>query len=122
MNDLYSRIEQLCKIHGISVNAMCKNAGVGQGTISDLKSGRSKSLSTPTAEKIAKYFDISPSELLYGESPASDAPGGEVQELNELLEALKERSDLRILFRLSKNATVEDVQKAIKIIEALKGE
>ena len=38
----------------------------------------------------------------------------------EYLEELKNRSELRMLFSLTKGATKEDVEKAVRIIEALK--
>lgn len=41
-------------------------------------------------------------------------------ELQEYLEELKNRSEMRMLFSLAKGATKEDVEKAVKIIEALK--
>ena len=42
------------------------------------------------------------------------------EELQEYLEELKNRSEMRMLFSLAKGATKEDVEKAVKIIEALK--
>ena len=41
-------------------------------------------------------------------------------ELQEYLEELKNREEMRMLFSLTKNATKEDVMQAVKIIEALK--
>ena len=41
-------------------------------------------------------------------------------ELNEYLEELKNREDMRMLFSLAKGATKEDVMQAVKIIEALR--
>lgn len=41
-------------------------------------------------------------------------------ELQEYLEELKNRSEMRMLFSLAKGATKEDVMQAVKIIEALK--
>ena len=42
------------------------------------------------------------------------------QELSEMLETLRTREDMRMLFKLSKEATPEDVRQAVKIIEALR--
>lgn len=42
------------------------------------------------------------------------------QELNEYLEVLKTRPEMRMLFQLSKDATKEDVEAAVRIIEALR--
>lgn len=42
------------------------------------------------------------------------------EELTEYLEILKNRPEIRMLFQLSKDATKEDVEKAVRIIEALR--
>jgi transcriptional regulator with XRE-family HTH domain len=42
------------------------------------------------------------------------------EELNELLEELRNREDMRMLFKLAKSATADDVRQAVKIIEALR--
>ena len=40
-------------------------------------------------------------------------------ELAELLETLRNREDMKMLFKLAKDATPDDVRRAVKIIEAL---
>ncbi len=42
---------------------MCLDLGLSKSTMSDLKSGRIKGISVPTAQKIAGYFGISVDEL-----------------------------------------------------------
>lgn len=42
------------------------------------------------------------------------------KELTEYIQMLKTRPECRMLFQLSKNATKEDVEKAVRIIEALR--
>ena len=49
-------------------------------------------------------------------SPTYAAEG----ELEELLTALREREDMRMLFSLARDASPEDVRQAVKIIEALR--
>ena len=41
-------------------------------------------------------------------------------ELEQLLTALRDREDMRLLFKLAKDATPDDVRQAVKIIEALR--
>lgn len=43
-------------------------------------------------------------------------------ELQELLETFHKRPEMKTLFSVTKNATKEDIEKAVKIIEALKNE
>ena len=51
-----------------------------------------------------------------------DDAGRPLVGLAQYLEELKNRSELRMLFSVSKNATREDVMRAVAIIEALKKE
>lgn len=59
MSELYNKIEILCKSHNISITSMCKSADVSRSSLTDLKSGRSKELSTLALTKIAKFFNKS---------------------------------------------------------------
>lgn len=45
-----------------------------------------------------------------------------IDELSEYLEDLRYRPEMRMLFSAAKTATKEDIEKAVKIIETLKGE
>ena len=73
-------------------------------------------------EAIANYLSISPAYLMGWETDNKDTNNKltEDEELQEYLEELKNRSEMRMLFSLAKGATKEDVEKAVKIIEALK--
>lgn len=73
-------------------------------------------------EAIANYLSISPAYLMGWETDNKDTDNKltEDEELQEYLEELKNRSEMRMLFSLAKGATKEDVEKAVKIIEALK--
>lgn len=44
----------------------------------------------------------------------------EEAELNEIMDVLRSRPDMRMLFKLAKDATPEDVRQAVRIIEALR--
>ena len=59
MDDLYTKISQLCDEANINITRMCKDTGVSRGALSDLKIGRTKSLSSSTLQKIASYFNLS---------------------------------------------------------------
>ena len=64
---LYDSIENLCKNSGISITQMCKEAGISRASLSDLKFGRSKSLSAAALSKISAYFSV-PINTIMGES------------------------------------------------------
>jgi len=73
-------------------------------------------------EAIANYLSISPAYLMGWETDNKDTNNKltDGEELQEYLEELKNRSEMRMLFSLAKGATKEDVEKTVKIIEALK--
>lgn len=73
-------------------------------------------------EVIANYLSISPAYLMGWETDNKDTNNKltDDEDLQEYLEELKNRSEMRMLFSLAKGATKEDVEKAVKIIEALK--
>ena len=64
MNKLYERISTLCTKHNISGAKLCADIGISRGILSDLKTGRKKTLNAETAYKIAKYFGVSVGYLL----------------------------------------------------------
>ena len=64
MCTLYDRIQALCKSKGVSGSRMCLDLGLSKSTLSDIKSGRKKGVSTETAKKIAGYFNVSVGYLL----------------------------------------------------------
>jgi transcriptional regulator with XRE-family HTH domain len=78
---------------------MCLDLGLSKSTMSDLKNGRIKGVSIPTAQKIAGYFGISVDEL-YGEEAKKEQPtvtDGLSDELVELIGVLKELPKDKIL-------------------------
>ena len=124
---MYEIFEQLLRKYNLSAYKVSKMTGVTQSTLSDWKRGRSTP-KTDTLQKIADHFDVSVDYLMGRES---DEPNAIDKENNpivldddalELLEELKERPEMRTLFSVSKKATKEDILKAVKIIEALKGD
>lgn len=118
MNETYRRIEKLCNAKDIDITTLCRNADISRASLSEFKAGRTKKLSTSTLEKIANYFDVSVDYLLTGEDFASE----DDSELNEYLEELRTRPEMRMFFSLTKDASKEDVETSVRIVEAfLKG-
>lgn len=67
-------------------------------------------------QKIADYFGVTIDYLINGEN----IQHSEDPELDEYLEELRSRSEMRMLFKLAKGATKEDVEQAVRIIEAIR--
>ena len=74
MGTLYEKITALCKSKGVSGSRMCLDLGLSKSTMSDLKFGRIKGISIPTAQKIAGYFGITVDELYGDEAEKENYP------------------------------------------------
>ncbi|MBC8535895.1 helix-turn-helix domain-containing protein [Feifania hominis] len=110
------RILMMLRERKVDQQDFAKAIGVRKQTVSEWKSGKTKSY-LKYINQIAEYFDVSVDYLL-GASKKSRP--GEDDELIEYLEQLKNRPEMRMLFNISKDATKEDVEKAVRIIEALR--
>lgn len=71
-----------------------------------------------TASEFAKRLGV-PLHVLTGEQ-AAPSPSSEDKELMEYLDVLKTRPECRMLFKLTKDASKADVEKAVAIVEALR--
>lgn len=112
----YERFEKLRASKGITKKFIAEALGRSATICQDWKQGKSR----PSEEQlkiVARILDTSPAYLC-GEDEQAEAP--EDRELYELLQSLKEREDIRMLFKLALDASPEDVRQAAKIIEALR--
>lgn len=67
--------------------------------------------------KMSDYFGVSVDYLLGNEQKEKPLVNND-EELTAYLEELKTRPEMKMLFNLAKGATKEDVEKAVKIVEA----
>lgn len=99
MCNLYERIKQACEEKGLTVSAMCLNLGMSKSLMSDLRSGRKKTLSSDTLGRIADYLQVSADYLLGKETDVLDqvdiAFYGEFKELTD-----EQRQTVRDMVRL----------------------
>lgn len=109
----YTIFEELCNERGIKPGRAASEMGISRAAVTRWKNEGF----TPRGEALAKisaYFGVSIDYLLHGKPPASQ------DEMDEFLEMLKNRQECRMLFSLAKNATRSDVERAVRIIEALR--
>ena len=89
MCTLYERIMDLCKQKGVSGSRMCLDLGLSKSTLSDIKGGRKKGISTASASKIAAYLGVSVGYLLGEETEESletkKSPSAELTEGEKML-------------------------------------
>ncbi len=102
-------------INNKSQSDIVEDLGITASTVSDWANAK-KYPRVDKMQMLADYFGVLKSDL------TEEHPEARVTddiELQEYLEELKNRSEMRMLFSLAKGATKEDIEKAVKIIEAL---
>lgn len=118
MDNLYNRIDALCKARGVTVTRMCKESGASRSALGDLNTGRSETLSTKTLSTIADYFGVSIDDLIgTKKAPADNGEG----EMAELLQILRDQPETRMLLEYSKGMSREDVEKIANMIKVFRG-
>lgn len=119
MNEMYNRIESLCKEHGINITRMCKEASVTRALLTELKMGRTETLTAKTLSKIAAYFNVSVDYLIGNEQKEKAAIDVVDDDLQEYLDELRSRPEKRMLFSVTKNATKSQIEAIVKMIEEM---
>lgn len=66
MSKMYERIERLCKDNLMDITKMCRELDIPRSSLSELKSGRAKSISADKVSKIADYFHVCASYITNG--------------------------------------------------------
>ncbi len=96
---------------GLSQQQLAEAVGLSRSAVGMYETGR-REPDIDTLRLFSEYFKVDMNTLT---SPRT----AEDAEMTELLETLRSRDDMRMLFKLAKDATPEDVRRAVKIIEAL---
>lgn len=123
----YDKYVALCAQKGIAPSAAAKEIGINKAAVSNWKY-RKNGPSDVTMQKIADYFGVPVSELTE-EKEKAPAPEGERNhaidqiddELREYLDELRNRSEMRMLFSTTKNATKAQIEAIVKMIEEMQG-
>lgn len=114
----YDRFEQLRRSKGITKKFIAQSLGRSATLCQDWKQHKSQP-SQVQLQQVADILGTTPAYLM-GEAEEPSTPPA-ADEMTQLLTALREREDMRMLFSLAKDASPEDVRQAVKIIKALRG-
>ena len=115
---IYERFEALRSSRGITKRFIAQSLGRSPTLCQDWKMHKSQ----PSDEQlavVARILGTTP-DYLRGETDEVSPAPAEDRELAELLSSLREREDMRMLFKLAQGASPEDVRQAVRIIEALR--
>ncbi|MBE6721893.1 MAG: helix-turn-helix transcriptional regulator [Ruminococcaceae bacterium] len=128
--DTFDRIELLMNQKGVTAYRVAKDTGLSTGLFSQWKK-RMQKPSMDKLNKLADYFGVSVDYLSGNEQKEKPAQSVQVRdehdnivvlddETRDLIDSLRTKPEMKMLFSVSKGATKEDIIKTIKIIEALK--
>lgn len=109
MVTLYERLSELCEKKGIKGGRMCTELGFSKSLMTDLKSGRKKSVNAETAQKIASYFGVSVGYLL-GEEEKEEKPTVEDDELSD---------NVKQLIEFAKSVPDDKVELVLKVMKSI---
>lgn len=112
----YERFEELRASRGITKKFIAQALGRSSTICQDWKQKKSQP-SEAQLKVVAEILGTSPQWLMGEDVPQNPVAD---DELEQLLSSLREREDMRMLFKLAKDASPEDVRQAVKIIEALR--
>ena len=110
MSDFSNTLAALRKERGLSQQQLSEKTGLSRSAIGMYETGK-REPDMETLKALAEFFHVDMNTLTTGDSNS---------EMSELLEALRTRDDMRMLFKLAKDASPEDVRSAVRIIEALR--
>lgn len=113
----YDRFVELCDLKKVSRTKACIDCGISRTAWHKWEGGAIPN--GATINRFSAYFGVSVAYLL-GEETEKMPLVNDDEELTEYLQVLKTRPECRMLFQLSKDASKEDVEAAVRIIEALR--
>ena len=126
-------VRKLCKDRKIAVSKLERDCGFSNGYLNPKKVSK---IPYERAVLIAKYLNVNVDDILNGPNSNSENPKSKNikavdendnvvvldDEALEIIDTLRTKPEMKILFSVSKKASKEDIIKAVKIIEALKEE
>jgi transcriptional regulator with XRE-family HTH domain len=109
MVTLHERLSALCEEKGVKGGRMCTDLGFSKSLMTDLKSGRKKTVNAETAQKIASYFGVSVGYLL-GEEEKEEKPTAKDDELSE---------NMKKLIDFAKSVPEDKVELVLKVMQSI---
>lgn len=113
---IYERFEALRVSKGITKRFIAQALDRSPSLCQDWKLRKSQ----PSDEQLQVVARILGTTPAYLRGETEDPSPLQDEEMTALLTSLREREDMRMLFKLAKDASPEDVRQAVKIIEALR--
>lgn len=137
MSDISTKLHESIQRAGYSYGELAKLTGIPKSAIQRYATGATPKIPMDRLQQLAKVLNVSAQYLMGWDEkkdPLYQLAEQKVQEehvkelvngdpeLTDLLERVRDDPHMRMLFSVTKDATAEDLEKAIKIIQMLKGE
>lgn len=110
------RLKIMRKNSGMTAEEISRASGVPVNSINRIFAGQTKAPRLDTVRGIVTAMGYTLDDLL----PQEGAPRKHSEEMEEYMEVLRTRSGVRALVSMAKDATDEEVEQALAIIEALR--
>lgn len=118
IQEVIKRLKECVEDSGLSYEQLEKKTGISRSSLQRYANGVTAKIPVDAIQAIADALNVKAEYILGWEDTK---PSDDDTELQEYLEELKNRSEMRMLFKTVKGTKKEDVEKAVRIIEALKG-
>lgn len=114
------RLKELREEKGLNRRELAEAVGLKYTTYLNYEK-EDREPDSETLIKLANYFCVSV-DYLIGRTESREKPVRAPDELDELREAMRDREDMKILFKLAKNAKASDIWQASALLQKLKEE
>lgn len=111
------RLKELREQAGFSQAVLARKLGVRQSTVGMWENGKNKPQNSKL-EMMASIFNVS-TDYLLGRSDEPNTDNAE-DEIWELREQVRREPERHYLFNMAKDADIEEVRRAVAILDALK--
>lgn len=119
MSEMYDRINALCKNNHTNITRLCKELNIGRSALSELASGRTRSLSAVTMSKIAEYFGVTTDYIITGSFDRN--AGDDDARIQQMIAFVRGNRDLQTILEFAKEATPAQMKQMISIIKTIRG-
>lgn len=120
---MYEKFSKLLQDYGVSAYKVSKETGISQSVFSEWKRGKSQ----PKLDKLQKIADFFNVPITYFTENSDEGIKIEAHnepiylddETRDIIDELRTRPEMKILFSVSKNVTKEDIEATVEILKRM---
>ena len=119
---MYEKFSKLLQDYGVTAYRVSKATGIAQSVFSEWKRGKSQP-KLDKLQKIADFFNVPVTYFTEDDNIMVEAHNEPIyvdDETREIIDQLRTRPEMKVLFSVSKNASKEDVELAVSMIQKFK--